>query len=274
VGPHLPAVRCSTVALGVPALDEWLRVRAAFDLAPYHPLIAGSYALVAPSGVGFVGGFLLLDQRDDRILDAIRVTPVSVNTLLVYRLGAPLIIGGLITIVGYPLIGFVPLASITLIVATALSACVGPMLALLLTGFADNKVTGFALTKLFSAVANFALVAWFLPMPWQVAAGVVPSYWPMKMVWQAAAGRDMVRVRTCRIRGQPAGARGAAASRPRGALEVSRMNHTCARGRMAYRTRRHAARPITASTIPTSGARKRVASAEICEGATPFPETR
>src|SRR5688500_3478141 len=36
----------------------------------------------SPSGVGFVGGFLLLDERDDRILDAIRVSPVPLNSLL------------------------------------------------------------------------------------------------------------------------------------------------------------------------------------------------
>jgi fluoroquinolone transport system permease protein len=187
-GPALPPCVALLLRWGVPALGDWLRAGIAFELAPYHPLIAGAYTLVAPSGVGFVGGFLLLDERDDRILDAIRVTPVSVNSLLAYRLGAPLVVGGVITVVGYPLLGFSPLTPTSLLTATALAACVGPMLALLLMGFADNKVTGFALTKLFSAIANVALVAWFLPMPWQIAAGVVPSYWPMKVVWRAAAG--------------------------------------------------------------------------------------
>jgi len=182
----LPLVVAVLLRWGVPILGGWLRVRVAFDLAPYHPLIVGSYVLVGPSIVGFIGGFLLLDERDDRILDAIRVTPVSINSLLTYRLGVPLIFGSLMTVVGYRVIDLVALPVTSLIVSTALAACSGPILALLLAGFADNKVSGFAVTKLFSAVSNFALVAWFLPMPWQLAAGVVPAYWPMKVVWQTA----------------------------------------------------------------------------------------
>jgi fluoroquinolone transport system permease protein len=184
----LPLVVAVVLRWGVPILGEWLRVRVGFDLAPYHPLIVGSYVLVGPSIVGFIGGFLLLDERDDRVLDAIRVTPVSLDSLLAYRLGVPLILGSLITVIGYPVINLVSVPVTSLVVSTILAACTGPILALLLAGFADNKVSGFALTKLFSAVSNVALVAWFLPMPWQLAAGVVPSYWPMKVVWQTAAG--------------------------------------------------------------------------------------
>jgi fluoroquinolone transport system permease protein len=171
----------------VPALAEWLTVRFAFDLVPYYPLIAGSYLLIAPAIVGFISGFLLLDERDDGVLDALRVTPVSMRTLLTYRLGVPLIVGTLVTIVGYPVIRLVALPPMTLVVSALLAAGTGPILALFLGAFADNKVSGFAVAKLFSALSNLALIAWFLPMPLQIAAGVVPSYWAMKIVWQSAA---------------------------------------------------------------------------------------
>jgi fluoroquinolone transport system permease protein len=183
----MPPCIAALLRWGVPALGESLRTRFGFDLTPYHPLIAGGYLLIAPSVVGFVGGFLLLDERDDRILDAIRVTPVPMSSLLTYRLGVPLIAGSVITVAGYSFIGVAGLALSQLIVAAALAACSGPILALLLIGFADNKVSGFAMAKLFSALSNVALIAWFVPMPWQLMAGLVPSYWPMKIVWQAAA---------------------------------------------------------------------------------------
>ncbi|MGD8328487.1 MAG: hypothetical protein PVJ49_03570 [Acidobacteriota bacterium] len=32
------------------------------------------------------------------------------------------------------------------------------------------------------------MIAYFVPMPWQLLFGAFPSYWPMKMVWLAAAG--------------------------------------------------------------------------------------
>lgn len=163
-------------------------VRFAFDLVPYYPLVAGSYLLVAPSVVGFIGGFLLLDERDDGVVDALRVTPVSMNVLLTYRLGVPLLLGVLVTVVGHVIIDVVTLPVEGLLASVGLAAGTGPILALFLSDFADNKVSGFALAKLFAAGSNFALVAWFVPMPWQIGAGLVPSYWPMKVVWQVAAG--------------------------------------------------------------------------------------
>jgi fluoroquinolone transport system permease protein len=184
----LPIIVALLLRWGTPAFAEWLRLRIAFDLAPYYPLVTGAYILVAPSVVGFIGGFLLLDERDERVLDAIRVTPVPINSLLIYRLGVPLAVGGLSTIVCYLLLNLVALPVASLIVSAALAACSGPILALFLITFADNKVSGFALTKVFSALSNVTLVAWFVPMPWQLGAGVAPWYWPMKVIWQAAAG--------------------------------------------------------------------------------------
>jgi fluoroquinolone transport system permease protein len=32
------------------------------------------------------------------------------------------------------------------------------------------------------------LVAFFIPLPYQWLAGVVPSYWPMRALWSAAEG--------------------------------------------------------------------------------------
>ena len=45
----------------VPRVQEAL-----FDLAPYHSLIMSAYLMTAPSIVGMVIGFLLLDERDTR----------------------------------------------------------------------------------------------------------------------------------------------------------------------------------------------------------------
>ena len=171
----LPLLVAVLLRWGLPALADWLRVRFYFDLAPYNPLLTGAYVLVAPSVVGFIRGFLLLDERDDRVLDAIRVTPVSMNGLLLYRLGVPLVVGILVTVAGFSLVNLITLPTTALFAAAALAACSGPILALFLVSFAENKVSGFAMAKLFSAVSNLSLMAWFLPMPWQLAAGWVPS---------------------------------------------------------------------------------------------------
>ena len=56
------------------------------DAAPafpaYHPLVMGGYLLTAPGMIGFVIGFLLLDERDAGTLRALRVTPLSIRHYL------------------------------------------------------------------------------------------------------------------------------------------------------------------------------------------------
>ena len=173
---------------GVPALTGWLDARYGFDLLPYYPLLVGGYVLAAPAFVGFIVGFLLLDERDDGVLEAMRVTPVRLRSLLAYRLGVPLAAGFGITFVGFGIIGLVRLPLPALVAATLLGAFNAPIQALFLVGFAENKVAGFAFAKLYGALSDLPIAAWFLAMPGQLAAGIVPTFWPMKVFWQAAAG--------------------------------------------------------------------------------------
>lgn len=173
---------------GVPALSGWLDARYGFDLAPYHPIFASGYLLVGPTFVGFIVGFLLLDERDDGVLRAMQVTPVSLRSLLVYRLGMPVALAVAVALAGWALLDLVALPPGALLAAAGLAAFNAPMLALFLASFADNKVSGFAMMKLYGAVTDLPLAAWFAPEPAQWLAGLLPTYWPMKVVWQAAAG--------------------------------------------------------------------------------------
>lgn len=181
----LPALVALLLRWGMPALDDWARSRHGVTVEPYYPLIMGGYVLVAPSLIGFVSGFLFLDERDDRVLDVIRVSPIRPAHWIAYRVGMPAAISMLVTIAGYHVIDLVVLPVGPLLAAVAISTLTAPILALALFAFAADKVSGFALAKALSVISNLALAGWFMAMPWQMGAGVVPSYWPMKIVWQA-----------------------------------------------------------------------------------------
>jgi hypothetical protein len=171
-------------------------VRAVVDFFPaaepvlpqYHALIMGGYLMTAPGMIGFVIGFLLLDERDHGTIRALRVTPMPFPNYLLYRLIGPLVSGTVATIVGYPLTGLAPMPLLTLLPIAAVGAVAAPMLAFALGAFASNKVAGFAVVKILNAVNLLPIAAYFLPMPWQLAAGVLPTYWPMRALWSAAAG--------------------------------------------------------------------------------------
>ena len=173
---------------GVPALAGVLDARLGFDLTPYYDLIMSTYVGTAAGMAGMVIGFLLLDERDENTLTALLVTPLPIGAYLAYRITLPLILGFVVTCVTYPLVGLAPLSAVDLVVVAGLASFGGPGAALFLAVFAENKITGLALTKVFNAFSFIPVLAYFVHSNWQLLAGIVPGYWPMKVVWLAAAG--------------------------------------------------------------------------------------
>ena len=145
--------------------------------------------MTAPGMVGMVIGFLFLDERDARTLTALRTTPLSMRQYLAYRITLPLLLGTASTLIGYPLIGLVPLRLSALLAIAGVAGLSAPILALILA-MAPNKVAGFAVVKVMNAVNLLPVVAYVVPRPLQYVAGVFPTYWPMRASWSALAGES------------------------------------------------------------------------------------
>jgi hypothetical protein len=161
-------------------------VGSGFDLSPYYPLIMGGYLMTAPGLIGFVVGFLLLDERDAGTLRALRVTPLPTTHYLAYRIAGPLVVGTLATIVGYRFVGLSPISMLPLVAIALVASVSAPLLALVLAAAAPNKVAGFAVLKVLNGVNLLPIAAFFLPPPLQYVAGVIPTYWPMRALWSVA----------------------------------------------------------------------------------------
>jgi fluoroquinolone transport system permease protein len=185
IGPLMMAL---LYRFGIPLLADALALNAGFDLTSYYGLVMSFFLMMPPALVGMIVGFLLLDERDDRTLTALLVTPLPLSTYLAYRVTAPLAAGILATLVCYPIAGLAPIGLMDLTVIAALAALTGPITALFLVSFAENKVSGFALVKIINLVNILPIAAYFLELPWQLVGGIVPGFWPMKMLWLATAG--------------------------------------------------------------------------------------
>lgn len=188
----LPIVLAVALRALIPRAAEILLTTAGLDLTPYLPLVMGGYLMTAPGIVGMVVGFLLLDERDARTLMALRVTPLSMRQYLSYRIALPIVGGMASTLIGYRLAGLVPIPLATLVSLAAVGALSAPLLALVLGTAAPNKVAGFAVVKVLNALNLLAVAAFFIPLPRQYAAGLLPAYWPMRALWTAAEGGEHV----------------------------------------------------------------------------------
>ncbi len=168
----------------LPILIEQVEAIVGIDILPYYPpLMAYMLLLLVPNLIGFVTGFLMLDQRDDRTLFALQVTPLSLNGYLLYRLSMPVILSFVLTLIVLPLSGLVALDWMVLLVAALSAAPMAPIFALALAALSQNKVQGFALMKISGIVLLPPLAAYFIQSNWQVLLGLVPTYWPAKTLW-------------------------------------------------------------------------------------------
>lgn len=133
-------------------------------------------ALLVPAFlIGWVTGFLLLEDRDEGTLLAVDVTPVGKSGFLAYRVAITAILAAAITLFAWPLVipeQPLPMAGLIalLVAANAVAAAVA------LPALARNKVEGLAVTKLTNLISVVPLVA-AIPSPFRFVAGIVPAYW-------------------------------------------------------------------------------------------------
>lgn len=184
----MPLLLALLFRFAVPPLAALLHDETGFDLAAHYGLLMSFYVLMAPAMIGMLAGFLILDERDGGVLTPLLVTPIPLGGYLAYRVTGLLALGLVVTLAGYRVAGLMPLPVIDLVVIALVAALSAPVIALFLAAFADNKVTGFALVKVLNTIAMVPIGAYFIALPWQWLAGIVPTFWPLAMTWRAAAG--------------------------------------------------------------------------------------
>ena len=148
---------------------------AAWGIAAISRFVA-PVALVLPAFlIGWVTGFLLLEDRDEGMLAALDVTPVGKAGFLGYRVSVTAVITFGLTLLASSMI--VPeLSQWSRLLIAVLVAAEAVIAAVTLAALARNKVEGLALTKLINIAAVTALIA-AIPSPLRFIGGIIPTYW-------------------------------------------------------------------------------------------------
>lgn len=173
----------------LPWVTAEVAARLAFDLTPYHAVMMSHMVVVLVALVGgLVGGFLLLEGREDRTVKAQLVSPVSLSVHVALVSAVLMVVSALLTVVEGVIVGIAlpPWPALVLIACAAAPAA--PIMALFIASFADNKIEAFAYTKFCGVAVLIPAGASFVPEPWQWIAGVYPQYWAAKAYWVAHAG--------------------------------------------------------------------------------------
>ena len=187
VGPLALAV---VIRFGAPIVAEL--AAPLFAVEPYYPVVVGSMVAFGPAIYGFIVGMFVLEDREQGVLTAYRVSPLSARGYLLYRGISAYVLCLVAILPALAAIGLVRVSPVVLFGAAAVGALGGPTIALVFGTVASNTIEGIALSKLTNlAILGPAVGIVVLAEPLEYAVGVLPTYWPMKAVVSGAAGESL-----------------------------------------------------------------------------------
>jgi len=137
---------------------------------------------------GIVFGFVLLGEKEDNTLEAMRVTPLSLKRYAGYRVVVSAVAAFVIIIYLVLAVGIAQLPLLQLLPFAAAASLAAPLSVLAYATFADNKIQGLAYTKFGGLAGLLILVGYFVPDPWQWLLGAFPPFLVAKGYWMALEG--------------------------------------------------------------------------------------
>lgn len=177
---------------GLPPLAEILLISFQFNLEPYYPLILSIFIILqVPLLFGVVFGFLILDEKDDRILTILQVTPVTLEGYIRYRILTVVVFSIIYVLLVLGMTGLITLSLwVKVLPITLVSGLFAVFSMFLLLAFASNKVEGLAIMKGMGIMMLGPMAAYFIDSKWELLLGILPSYWPAKAFWLISEGQD------------------------------------------------------------------------------------
>ena len=148
----------------------------------YQSLIVGVLTIQVVTGIGFVIAMMLLDEKDEDVLTAVRVLPLGPEVFLAYRLLAATVVAFLFAFVMLYFSQLIMISIVQAVTAAGLFALLGPIIALFMSTFSDNKVEGLAVFKGLNLVLLVPIASFFVPEGWSYFFGLIPDFWSLQFV--------------------------------------------------------------------------------------------
>lgn len=168
--------------LGVPAAEQLLSEQ--FNniaiLMPYYLLFDLLLAVLTPMMISYVSSMLILGDIDEGITRYMAVTPLGKSGYIISKLGFPLAISVIITIIIMVIFSITKLTLVRVIGISILTSILGLILAMMVISISANKVEGMAVMKLSGIVLIGIPAAFFTSENVQHLLFFLPSLWIAK----------------------------------------------------------------------------------------------
>jgi fluoroquinolone transport system permease protein len=160
----------------------WAEENSGFSLDLYGDFALAALVLLTPMIYGAVMGFSILDDRDDGVLTAIRVTPLTVGGFLSFRVLLVMFFTFIASIFVILFSNFGPLSLSQTLMISGVNTLGAPIAGFLINAFATNKIEGFAIMKGTGMVVAFPVIGLIFTDAKEFIFAPVPGFWPAKAI--------------------------------------------------------------------------------------------
>ena len=158
------------------------------EIQPYYSLILLAIILQITSGIGFVIASIILDERDEDVLTALRVVPISTNLFLSYRLLFAVAVSFIFSWLMFRFSGLISLTYLQGLGLSILFSMIAPIILMALTIFSANKVEGLAIFKALNFLLFLPIIGLFVPgLKWLFI--FIPSHWTFQYLVSLEQGQ-------------------------------------------------------------------------------------
>ena len=154
----------------------------------YSEYLTMFVGMQGPLAMGMIAGFVLLDEKDEGVLEVLWIVPLSPWAFLVYRLLSATIASVLFCLMVFPIAGLMQFSLLQLGMVSLLYGLTAPIIALLTVTFANNKVEGLAAVKIISGFLYLPVVVFFFDQDFLHLTAIFPMYFTFQLVHSIAEG--------------------------------------------------------------------------------------
>ena len=147
-----------------------------------EPYLLSMTLLMTPYMLGVVMGFMMLDDKDDNIIDLVMVTPYGRRAYLFNRILFISLFTFVYTIITYFILGLVHINIFALLYISVLLSVFAASIGLLFYKIAGDKIIGLTYAKILNIVIVFVFSD-FIKANWFVYVAVMfPTFWITRLI--------------------------------------------------------------------------------------------
>ena len=160
---------------GLPTLTEYWP-----EATMFYTVLIAFFCVLTAVMPGFIVAFMLLDERDQNVLLAIRIMPVKPAGYFGMKMLFMFLFGLIGCFLLLQLNGVVELDVLkSLLVALVCASC-SPFFVFFTISFAKNKIEGATMMKVLNTLLMLPIIALFIDHPFTYLMGLIPFFWIYK----------------------------------------------------------------------------------------------